>query len=741
MCAHVQLWVCLLAALLLVTASAQSGNSTNVTTTAAPQPLSPPPPPPTPLSIVFVEDSDSADSSRGMAIAALIVSAMSGNLPNGILASRSSILISVCISPEAGRNSFLQLPMVTPIGDAPHRYYFGSGVLNPVLFVLLCIVTGCGGLLLGSARGVSRREALSSIRYPAHLSIPLAIMVVPGVYSATVAATSSTDDVEVALSSLAIAFWFLVMLTMGALILHRFRAVYVQRMETIDDSGNVLTVRRKIRSEVDEARMLKEQQDKTSELDLNASMWNKSFFAQSSFHAGAQGGAGSDHLSDPLMEKMTDEGGAGGGSFHNKSLAGQTFYESLKTQFSGLWSNAARNEEEEENALKRQQQLDDARAVATITDAVLGSMFEQARKVGSDHLVLLYSVQGHHEWADDDEVDADAVQKQADETGRDVPEVFSEAEAMAKAARGYVQRFGTFFIYYRRKFRLVLMIEFACSAFLALLIGLHASDSHDTNCLATTCSVFAVLVVDLALHVALRPHISVMNNTYCNAIAALQTLCALLQLIAATTRSISCARAASVFIVLLTYIAALRALLDLYVWMTQRLYESGVEWPSIASLTDMHIKWQRKTQEETKAMDRSVAEADATAAARRAKRRLRPHPPTLHDRRGQRPVTAGLGRRGGSSSRCHREQATTSDDRGEVEGAAGCSEEGRRREPRRAADAATVRDGAAATACQRRIEGQGAELGPAAQGDHAAPQVGVDAAEPPERQSACAVRR
>ena len=60
-------------------------------------------------------------------------------------------------------------------------------------------------------------------------------------------------------------------------------------------------------------------------------------------------------------------------------------------------------------------------------------MFTQAQRVGTDRLVLLYAVQGHYEWIDDDEIDTESVRRRCDDEALDQQSYY---DAGGRACRG-----------------------------------------------------------------------------------------------------------------------------------------------------------------------------------------------------------------------------------------------------------------------------------------------------------------
>ena len=163
-------------------------------------------------------------------------------------------------------------------------------------------------------------------------------------------------------------------------------------------------------------------------------------------------------------------------------------------------------------------------------------------------------------------------------------------EERAEAARGYVQRFGNYFCYYRRKFRQMLIVELALNAMVAFLVGFWPTTDGFVNCYIQSSLLLGLFFAHLMLVIITRPQIGRLNNIFCNCLSGVQTLSVMLNGVSSVTRTPGPSQASTVFAVLLTYMSALRALLDVYVYVSQRMYEAGVQWPAIAALTDVHIK-------------------------------------------------------------------------------------------------------------------------------------------------------
>ena len=197
---------------------------------------------PVSLQSIFYIEKDSADNARYMAMTACVVSTLCGFAPNGLLASRSALLLAQCVEAPPDVNTPMQLPFVVTLGESgPWAYYFGAAVINPVFFVAISFCSGMLGLVFASARGVTRRRGLSMLHYPSHLLIPLMILLPQSMFSASVAVTRAGDGLLVALAGSAAVIWLLAIAVMCGLLMIRFRAVYVRRMETIDESGNITT--------------------------------------------------------------------------------------------------------------------------------------------------------------------------------------------------------------------------------------------------------------------------------------------------------------------------------------------------------------------------------------------------------------------------------------------------------------------------------------------------------------------
>ena len=572
--------------------------------------------PPKTISDVLFSDEDSLTTAQSMAVAASLVSGLSGNAMTSLYVARTSVLLTICREPVPGPVPLLQLPFVVKLGDRPTvQYYLGSALFNPFVVAISALAGLLLAVALKTSRGCTLEESMTQLHYPSTLFFPVAFLVMPGLLSAfTVLSQATSDDVlGITISSLVIVFWLaLDGVAVRWLVRQRQRghdAYFILKRKS-DERG--LTSKEIEWIDIGiEAGSYGAFVDPLLAAAVEAHDWGNGSASVLSPHrygdftdrgtlataAGGGGGGGDDEQGDDgsgdgdvkrtglvqalagvnrrrhapakvvsTIDRVEDGGdeemtqrndAAAEGGDEDGDDGGDDGDDDNDDDAKGAVDGSSMRAQDDRDDWVHLTNADKAREV---TDKVLANMFFFAQAIGGEEHALMMALNGRFRWVDRPE------------------------------SPGFCKRFGLFFGQFKKQYFFFGIVEIATSSVVGMAAGFYFTTSPTANCIVQLTGALAAVVVHLVLFIAWHPAFSSFHHYYC----IIVTVGQIISLIVATFGAIFVSDFAFllsyVVAILCVYGASLRAMMDGYALIVSLLNTNGDSWPITTKLTEMLLE-------------------------------------------------------------------------------------------------------------------------------------------------------
>jgi ABC-type multidrug transport system fused ATPase/permease subunit len=537
---------------------------------------------------------------------------------------RTQMLLALCLPPDDTKATVLMLPFVLPLGTDTRRYFLGTALYNVLLMVVIAFAAAVVSRIVAGSRKISFLDAASFMRLPGVLLVPVSLLCAQSAYGGIVVVTHRVGDTGVRIiAGICVLFWLVFGLSLFVWCARTFAARYV--VETTADDANATLEQELLRgaddntepllasdsdaagsdntsadSNVDKKSAAESRRSRRSSLatTVTARSQRKTISGFRPLATAndllAQLKGGLDGLLDATASALQQE---------EADLEAQRRARRLAGFDSSERASVLSQEQDEEAAQEHERQiaLREMRELGRVTRRVLHYMCKHASSTGTDEDKLRRALAGTAEWRDLD-----------DDT---------HAGATPAAGASYVSAFGIIFAQFRSRCKYFGAVELVSTVLCASSVGIWGLSTYRSNCITQCIAYCGTLFIHLLLVAAFRPFIGGMPHWYGVLTLVIQLGSAGAFLIGNVMDRRGAITASYVVGIISVYVAAFRALMDVFLAILRNVGTAREDWTSVQELTDIFLAAQHRRARGLPYEPMEAAGSDAASSLSRVERR------------------------------------------------------------------------------------------------------------------------